>query len=93
LQGIGEKFSADLHTGSGHFMVPIALPLGRNRFQHEPSLIYSSGNGNGLFGLGWSPNIPEVSRKRAKGVPLYQAQYHVSCYKLQSMWVDVFEET
>jgi hypothetical protein len=26
LQGIGEKFSPDLHTGTGNFSVPIALP-------------------------------------------------------------------
>jgi hypothetical protein len=42
LHGIGEKFSPDLFTGTGNFTVPIALPQ------------YSTGNGNGPFGLGWS---------------------------------------
>lgn len=28
LHGIGETFSPDLHTGTGNFTVPIALPLG-----------------------------------------------------------------
>jgi len=53
LHGIGEKFSPDLHTGTGNFTVPIALPPSRNGFQPQLTLIYSTGNGNGPFGLGW----------------------------------------
>jgi hypothetical protein len=71
LQGIGEKFSPDLHTGTGNFTVPIALPPGRNGFQPELSLGYSTGNGNGIFGLGWSLSVPGVSRQTSKGVPRY----------------------
>ncbi len=69
--GIGEKFSPDLHTGTGNFTVPIALPPGRNGFQPQLNLVYSTGSGNGLFGLGWSLSIPGVSRKTSKGVPRY----------------------
>ena len=72
LQGIGEKFSPDLFTGTGNFTVPIALPPGRNGFQPQINLVYSTGNGAGLFGLGWALSIPGVSRKTSKGVPLYQ---------------------
>lgn len=72
LSGIGETFAADLHTGTGNFTVPIALPPGRNGFQPELNLVYSTGNGNGPFGLGWDLSIPSVSRKAAKGVPRYQ---------------------
>jgi RHS repeat-associated protein len=71
LQGIGEKFSPDLHTGTGNFTVPIALPPGRNGFQPQLSLAYSTGNGNGPFGLGWSLSVPGVSRKTSKGIPIY----------------------
>src|SRR2546425_1158992 len=71
LHGIGEKFSPDLHTGTGNFTVPIALPAGRNGFQPQLNLIYSTGNGNGPFGLGWNLSIPGVSRKTSKGVPRY----------------------
>ena len=71
LQGIGEKFSPDLFTGTGNFTVPIALPPGRNGFQPELNLVYSTGNGNGPFGLGWSLSIPGVSRKTSKGIPIY----------------------
>ena len=71
LRGIGETFAPDLHTGTGNFTVPIALPPGRNGFQPQLSLVYSTGNGNGPFGLGWNLNVPGVSRKTAKGVPRY----------------------
>lgn len=71
LSGIGEKFSPDLHTGTGNFSVPIALPPGRNGFQPDLSLVYSTGNGNGPFGLGWSLSVPGVSRKTSEGVPRY----------------------
>src|SRR5215211_1146391 len=72
LKGIGETFSPDLHTGTGNFTVPIALPPGRNGFQPEINLVYSTGTGNGPFGLGWNLSVPGVSRKTAKGVPQYQ---------------------
>lgn len=71
LHGIGETFSPDLHTGTGNFTVPIALPPGRNGFQSQLTLVYSTGNGNGPFGLGWSLSIPGVSRKTSKGIPRY----------------------
>jgi RHS repeat-associated protein len=71
LHGIGEKFSPDLHTGTGNFTVPIALPPGRNGFQPQLNLVYSTGNGNGPFGLGWSLSVPGVSRKTSKGIPVY----------------------
>ena len=60
LHGIGEKFSPDLHTGTGNFTIPIALPPGRNGFQPQLNLVYSTGNGNGPFGLGWNLSIPGV---------------------------------
>jgi RHS repeat-associated protein len=71
LKGIGESFSPDLHTGTGNFSVPIALPPGRSGFQPQLGLVYSTGNGNGPFGLGWQLSIPGVSRKTAMGLPKY----------------------
>src|SRR5215472_13937808 len=71
LHGIGETFSPDLHTGTGNFTVPIALPPGRNGFQPQLNLVYSTGNGNGFFGLGWSLSVPGVSRKTSGGIPRY----------------------
>ena len=71
LQGIGETFKPDLFTGTGNFTVPIVVPPGRNGLQPQLALTYSTGNGNGAFGLGWALSIPSVSRKTSKGVPRY----------------------
>src|SRR5882762_5432074 len=69
IHGMGEKFSPDLHTGTGNFTVPIAIPPGRNGFQPQLNIVYSTGNGNGPFGLGWALSIPGVTRKTSKGIP------------------------
>jgi hypothetical protein len=69
LHGLGEKFSPDLHTGTGNFSVPIALPPGRNGFQPQLNLVYSTGDGNGPFGLGWSLSVAGVSHKTSHGIP------------------------
>lgn len=71
LHGIGEKFAPDLFTGTGNFTIPLSVPAGRNGFQPALSLVYSTGNGNGPFGLGWSLSIPGVSRKTSQGIPIY----------------------
>lgn len=70
--GMGEKFSPDLFTGTGNFSVPIAVPAGRNGFQPELTLGYSTGNGNGSFGMGWALGIPGVIRKTSRGIPVYK---------------------
>lgn len=54
LSGIGEKFSPDLFTGTGNFTVPIAFSPGGNGFHPQLNLVYSTGNGNGPFGLRWN---------------------------------------
>jgi hypothetical protein len=74
LSGIGESFQPDLYTGTGNFTVPINLLPGRNDFQPDLKLVYSSGHGNGEFGLGWNLSVPGVARKTAKGVPRYDAE-------------------
>jgi hypothetical protein len=49
LQGIGEKFSPDLFTGSGSITVSLSLPPVRNGF--KPHLRLADSTGNGSFGL------------------------------------------
>ncbi len=70
LQGLGEKFSPDLQTGTGNFTMPIALPPGRSRFQPQLNLAYSTGSGNGPFSLGWSLSLPGVTRKTSQGLQM-----------------------
>ena len=79
-------FSPDLHTGTGNFTVPIALPPGRNGFQPQLNLVYSTGNGNGPFGLGWSLSIPGVSRKTSRGIPRYATITTPSCFPAPRIW-------
>ena len=71
IAGLGEKFSPDLFTGTGNFSVPIQASAGRHGLQPQLSLQYSTGNGNGPFGLGWSLSLPGVSRKTSHGLPRY----------------------
>lgn len=71
ISGIGETFSPDLHTGTGNLTVPLATPPGRNGFGPGLSLVYSTGQGNGPFGLGWQLAIPGITRDTRTGVPTY----------------------
>jgi hypothetical protein len=69
---LGEKFSPDLFTGTGNFSVPIQVPAGRHGVQPQVTLGYSTGTGNGPFGLGRSLGVPGVSRKTSHGLPRYR---------------------
>ena len=71
LKGIGETFQPNLFSGTGNYAVPIAISPGRGGFGPGLSLQYSSGNGNGPFGLGWQLSIPRITRKTEKGLPRY----------------------
>jgi RHS repeat-associated protein len=71
LKGIGETFQPNLFSGTGNHSIPIAISPGRNRVGPTLSLQYSSGNGNGPFGLGWQLSIPRITRKTEKGLPRY----------------------
>ena len=51
IKGISEAFEANSFTGTGSFSIPIALPTCRN-FSPSLSVNYSSGSGNGVFGIG-----------------------------------------
>ncbi|MFE7074810.1 SpvB/TcaC N-terminal domain-containing protein [Streptomyces sp. NPDC057620] len=69
--GLGEKFAPDLFTGTGNMSVPLSIPAGRQGATPSLALGYSTGNGNGPFGLGWQLGLPGISRKTSHGVPRY----------------------
>lgn len=71
LQGIGETFQPNLFSGTGNFNIPIFTSPGRAGFGPQLSLQYSTGNGNGIFGLGWNLSVPRITRKTEKGLPRY----------------------
>src|SRR5262245_37457571 len=60
IRSIGETFQPNLFTGTGNFSVPIVTSLGRSGFGPQLTLQYSTGHGNGPFGLGWQLSIPRV---------------------------------
>jgi Salmonella virulence plasmid 65kDa B protein len=39
--------------------------------QPQLALAYSTGNGNGVVGLGWALSLPGVARKTSWGLPSY----------------------
>jgi hypothetical protein len=72
IGGIGEKFAANLVTGTGSLSVPIATNPGRSGFGPQLNLSYDSGAGNGPFGFGWSLSLPTITRKTDEGLPQYR---------------------
>lgn len=70
IKGIDEKFSVNAVNGTAGFSIP--LPFSEAR-EASPSLTlaYSSGGGNGIFGLGWNLSLGSIKRKTDKGLPQY----------------------
>jgi RHS repeat-associated protein len=70
IKGIGETFKSNIYTGTGSFSMPIYTSACRG-FEPKLSLGYDSGAGSGVFGMGFSISIPNISRKTDKGIPKY----------------------
>ena len=71
MHGIGETFAPDAQKGTGNLSIPLPVPSGRSGFQPRLELVYSTGNGNGRFGLGWTLTTLAITRKTSRGVPTY----------------------
>jgi hypothetical protein len=71
VRGLGEKFAANLVSGTGSLTIPIATSPGRGGFGPELSVAYDSGGGNGPFGVGFRLSVPSISRKTERGLPTY----------------------
>lgn len=71
IRGIGEKFEVNAVTGTASLNVPLPASPGRGGQGPQVGLSYSSGGGNGPFGLGFSLSVPTVTRKTDKGLPRY----------------------
>src|SRR5258708_23545877 len=72
LQGIGETFQAEAFTGVAALSLPLPTSPCRN-FEPHLDLVYSSGSGNGIFGLGFGLSLPSIMRKTSQGLPRYDA--------------------
>ena len=71
IRGIGETFQANEFTGTASLSIPLATTPCRG-FEPQLTLEYSSGSGNGIFGLGFALSIPNIARKTSKGIPQYE---------------------
>lgn len=71
---IDEMFKSDLSTGSGFYQVPLSLPKGVNNLTPSVMLSYSTGQGNGHFGLGWAIHLPRIVRSTKQGIPAFGEQ-------------------
>jgi hypothetical protein len=72
IHDMAEKFSVNAATGAGSMTVPILTTHGRSKMEPNLSVSYSSGSGNGAFGLGWRLSETAITRKTDKGIPRYQ---------------------
>lgn len=70
VSGIGETFQPNAFTGTASLSIPIPTSPSRG-FEPHLSIDYSSGSGNGIFGIGFNLAIPNISRKTAKAIPRY----------------------
>ncbi|MDU9005966.1 SpvB/TcaC N-terminal domain-containing protein [Sedimentitalea todarodis] len=71
IRGLDERFAVNGANGTATFSVPLPVSPARGG---EPALTlsYCSAAGNGPFGLGWSVDIPSVSRRTDRGLPQYR---------------------
>lgn len=61
-RAIDESFQINLNTGAGLYQIPLKLPKGRDDLTPQLALAYTTGHGNGPYGLGWSMRLPSIRR-------------------------------
>src|SRR6185436_15264881 len=57
--------------GTGSYGVPLNFPQGPNEQRPSMALSYSTGSGNGPFGIGWRLDVMRIERRTDRGVPTY----------------------
>lgn len=72
VKGIDEKFTVNAINGTNTASIPLPVGAARSGFSPGLSLSYSSGLGNGPFGLGWLVATPTIKRKTELELPKYQ---------------------
>lgn len=70
ITGMGETLGAIGPSGQASLTVPLPISIGRG-YSPALALNYSSGSGNGPFGLGWNIGVLSIHRSTVKGVPRY----------------------
>ena len=70
VTGIGQSFQPNAFTGTAGLSISVPTSPCRG-FEPQLGLQYSSGSGNGVFGIGFGLAIPSISRKTAQAIPRY----------------------
>lgn len=79
IRSIGDAFQPNLAMGGGSYRIPFDLPQGPGGMAPKLDLVYSTGLGNGPFGIGWSLSVPFIERKRRSPfVPPGEIEYTLS---------------
>ena len=71
IRSIGEKLTTNVATGTAGLRIGVPVSPGRAGLTPNLGLTYDSGRGNGVFGLGWSLDVPQISRRTDQGLPRY----------------------
>src|ERR1051326_1737630 len=72
LRSIDEKFQVNAANGLASFAIPLPFSNARSAFMPNVIFGYSSGSGNGAFGLGWNLSQAFIQRKTDKLLPRYR---------------------
>jgi RHS repeat-associated protein len=70
VRGIDEEFKVNAANGTASFSIPLPVATSRG-VAPKLRLAYSSGGGNGTFGLGWDLVLPTIKRKTSQELPQY----------------------
>lgn len=70
ISGMGETCTSNPFTGTLRFSLPLPTTPCRD-FTPQMNLSYDSAGGNGVFGIGFSVDIPAITRKVSMGVAKY----------------------
>src|SRR5438874_353100 len=72
LRSIDEKFSVNAANGTCELTITVPFSKTRSGLDGAIDLHYSSGSGNGPFGLGWNLTLPSIQRRTDKQLPRYE---------------------
>lgn len=70
-KGLDEKFEINPLTGACTFNIPLPFCICRHDFLPPVNVVYSSGNGNGILGMGWTLSVPSITRRTDNRLPKY----------------------
>jgi RHS repeat-associated protein len=82
IRGIDESFRINPATGSASLSIPLTLTPGREGFGPSLALTYDSGAGQGLFGQGWTLDLPRVVRRTDHRLPCYRDATDADVFRL-----------